>query len=86
MSLNIKNDETYALIRQLARRTGESLTQAVTTAVRERLERLGSEDGAVRSRAEDLLAIGRDTAPRLTKHTRSVDHGELLYDKHGLPR
>lgn len=47
---------------------------------------LGNEDGGVRSRAEELLAIGRDTVPRLTEYARSVDHGALLYDEHGLPR
>lgn len=39
MSLNIKNPETNRLARELARRTGESVTQAVTVALQERLER-----------------------------------------------
>ena len=40
MSLNIKNAETYRLVRELAEATGESLTEAVGNAVRERLERV----------------------------------------------
>ena len=32
-----------------------------------------------------LLAIGKDCAARL-KTTRTLDHGELLYDERGLPR
>ena len=39
MSMNIKNKEAYRLIKQLARLTKESLTTAVTEAVRERLDR-----------------------------------------------
>jgi antitoxin VapB len=33
-----------------------------------------------------LMAIGKDCAPRLKEPFRSVDHGDLLYDEHGLPR
>ena len=37
--LNIKNIEARALASELAALTGESLTEAVTTALRERLDR-----------------------------------------------
>jgi antitoxin VapB len=86
MSLNIKSDEAHRLTHELAELTGESLTTAVIVAVRERLERIRREPGRVRARAEGLLAIGRDTASRLPARAREVDHGELLYDEHGLPR
>ncbi len=82
MSLNIKNDETYALASRLAKVTGESLTQAVTTALRERLARIEQPDALV----EDLLALGRDCAARLKEPWRDADHGALLYDEKGLPR
>jgi antitoxin VapB len=87
MSLNIKNDETTALARQLATATGESITQAVTVAVRERLLRLQAEpdEGAVR-RAVRLSEIARDASPRWAEPFRSTDHGDLLYDEAGLPR
>ena len=39
MSLNIKNEETHQLARELAALTGESMTGAITVALRERLER-----------------------------------------------
>ena len=39
MSLNIKNDETCRLARELAQLTRESMTGAITAALRERLER-----------------------------------------------
>lgn len=84
MSLNIKNDETYRLVRKLAKLTGESMTSAVTTAVRERLDRVTTQTSD--SVAKRLLAIGKDCAPRLKEPFRSADHGDLLYDERGLPR
>lgn len=84
MSLNIKNEYTHRLVSELARLTGESQTEAVRVAVRERLHRLRDQRDS--SLTDRLLAIGRDTAPRLAEPFRSVDHGELLYDDHGLPR
>ncbi len=85
MSLNIKSDEAHRLARQLAALTGESLTTAVTVAIRERVEReqRSRKDGL----AERLLAIGRDCAAHLSEEQRSLDYDALLYDeKTGLPR
>lgn len=84
MGLNIKNEETYQLVRELAQLTGESLTDAVGQAVRERLERIRCESGG--SLADQLVAIGKDCAAHLKEPYRSVDHGTLLYDEKGLPR
>lgn len=84
MSLNIKNEETHRLARELAALTGESLTAAITVAVRERLERVQHDAGA--GLADRLLAIGRACAPRLRGPYRSVEHGDLLYADRGLPR
>lgn len=86
MSLNIKSDEAHAVVRELARLTGESMTQAVTTSVRERLERVRQVHGNPRVRADALLEIGRDAAAHLVEPYRSTDHGDLLYDERGLPR
>jgi antitoxin VapB len=84
MGLNIKNEETYRLVEELAKLTGETLTGAVTQAVRERLERLHRQRGA--RLADSLLLIGKDCAARLKEPFRSADHGDLLYDERGLPR
>ena len=84
MGLNIKNAETHRLAEELAKRTGESLTAAVTTAVRERLDRVRREQGA--SLSDRLVEIGQDCAQRLEEPHRSADHSELLYDGRGLPR
>jgi antitoxin VapB len=84
LSLNIKNEDAHRLGRELATLTGESLTAAVTEAIRERLERVRTERAT--GLADRLMAIGKDCAARLREPYRSVDHGELLYDESGLPR
>jgi len=84
MSLNIKNGETHRLARKLSALTGESMTQAVTEALRERLSRVQA--GRRESLADRLLAIGQDCAARLPEPFRSVEHGNLLYDERGLPK
>jgi antitoxin VapB len=72
------------LAQQLAKITGESLTEAVTEAVRERLKRVRDQrEGAL---SERLLKIGKDCAAHLKEPFRSMDHDALLYDKAGLPR
>jgi antitoxin VapB len=84
MAINIKNDETHKLAQKLAKLTGESMTAAITEALRERLERLRAEEGD--DLAMRLVQIGQDCAAHLKEPFRSVDHGELLYDEKGLPR
>ena len=84
MSLNIKNKEAQRLAEELAKLTGESMTTAVTIAVRERLDRVRQEHNL--RLADRLLAIGRDCAAHLKEPFRSADHADLLYDEHGLPR
>jgi antitoxin VapB len=84
MSMNIKSEEAHRLARELARLTGESMTVAVTKAVRERLERVRRNEAS--GLADRLLAIGKDCAARFKEPFRSADHGDLLYDERGLPR
>jgi len=84
VGLNIKSAEAHRLVAELAKLTGESMTAAVTEAVRERLERIKRERGP--SLADRLLAIGKDCAGRLKEPYRSSDHADLLYDERGLPR
>ncbi len=84
MSLNIKNQETCRLARELARLMGETMTGAITLALRERLER-EQRRRDVDVRVEKLLAIGERCAERLAPGPSAADHGELLYDERGLP-
>lgn len=84
MGLNIKNEETHKLASQLAKATGETLTEAVSKAVKERLDRVRGERGS--GLALRLVEIGKDCAAHLKEPFRSGQHGDLLYDDKGLPR
>ena len=84
VSLNIKDEEAHRLARELASVTGESMTAAVSVAIRERLERVrgNSRQGL----AERLLKIGRECASHLKEPYKSIDIDELLYDEKGMPK
>lgn len=84
MALSIKDPEADRLARQLAAATGESLTEAVVNALRERLmpQRGQSRTPSVR---DELRAIRERCARYPVLDRRSAD--EILgYDGHGLPR
>ena len=85
MSLNIKNEETHQLARELVQLTGETMTGAVTVALRERLERERRER-SVETRIQRLRVI-RKRCARLLKSggPSAIEHGDLLYDENGLP-
>jgi antitoxin VapB len=83
MTLNIKNPETHQLATELAKLTGETLTQAVTEAVRERLARLSKQ--RQKATTAELLAIGQRCAAHLYTPATSDEHATLVYDEHGLP-
>jgi antitoxin VapB len=83
MALNIKDRRADQLARELAAETGESITTAVTVAVRERLERLR---GAVPGdqRRLELTRIAERSVDRPLDDTREAD--EILgYGPDGLP-
>jgi antitoxin VapB len=85
MGILIKKPDAEAKIRELAERTGESLTDAVEHAVEEKLQRLGprNKKGRIdRKKVAELLAYF-DSLP--VDDPRSAD--EILgYDEHGLPK
>ena len=86
MSLNLKNPETEQLARELARENGESVTTAVTIALRERLERQ-KRAATQENRMKRLTEIVRRTAPLMKNLPPSTEIGDLLYDKEtGLPK
>ncbi len=84
MGINIKNEETCSLARDLARLTGETMTGAITVALRERLEREKRQHDLL-ARTEELLAIGRRCAETLEPGPSAIEHGDLLFDDRGLP-
>lgn len=83
MSLNIKDPNAHALAQALARETGETMTQAVTEALRERLDRV-RRHRMPEATVSDLLAIGHRCAQTLKG--KAIDHGDMLFDQRGLPR
>lgn len=84
MALNIRNPETERLAADLAEQTGESKTEAVTRALRERLARL-RRDRQGQSLADELEAIARHCAELPVIDPRAPE--EILgYDDRGLPR
>ena len=83
MTLNIKDPEAHKLAQTLAQETGETMTRAVTEALRERLSRV-RKGRSPEATVEDLLAIGRRCAATLKG--KPVNHGDFLYDERGLPR
>lgn len=86
MSLNIKKPEAHALAERLASLTGETLTDAVTTALRERLARLEQKPDFDEERYQALKALVKDSRRLWREPYLSVDHGDLLYDERGLPK
>jgi antitoxin VapB len=84
MALNIRNTETEKLAETVARLTGETKTEAVTQALRDRLARL-RRDRTRRRLADELDEIAQHCARLPVLDPRSPD--EILgYDEHGLPR
>lgn len=82
MQLNIKDDDTIAMIDQLATALGETKTEVVRKAVRERLDRREEE---VQRRVAEIMRLAKEIRDEIG--TDLPDHGELLYDpKTGLPR
>jgi len=84
MALNIRNAETERLVAELARLSGRTKTEAVTEAIRDRLERLRRERSG-RSLADELDEIGRRCARLPVLDARSADD-ILGYDENGVPR
>jgi antitoxin VapB len=84
MALSIKHPEADQLARALSKETGESLTEAIIIALRERLSRTQRHRRGVRL-SQTLLGIGRRCSALPVVDDRPPD--EILgYDSHGVPR
>jgi antitoxin VapB len=85
MPLSIKDPEADQLARNLARRTGETITQAVIAALRERLAREQRKDESIENLVEEIMAISKHCAALPLLDARSAD--EIIgYDERGLPQ
>lgn len=83
MALSIKHPEADRLARELAAVTGESLTEAVVVALRERLARQRRRRGST-ERLQKLEALQASLRALPVLDDRSPE--EMLYDEHGEPR
>ena len=86
MSLNIKNPKAHALAERVARLTGETLTEAVTNALRERLERIENVAAVDEERLRELKAIVKGSRSLWLEPHLSIERGDLLYDELGLAK
>ena len=81
MQINIKNNETRMLADEITKRTGETITEAVTEALKQRLKKLTVEERVAR-----VMEIAKEVSSRMEEPWKSMDHGDLLYDDRGLPK
>ena len=83
MGLNIKNEEVHRLAREVAARTGETMTSAIQLALEEKLARLTAKDereiAARRARVRAILDSLPPVPPGVTSN-----HDDF-YDENGLP-
>lgn len=82
MGLNIKNQDVHRLARDLAARTGETMTHAIQVALEERLARLADNDTDNSSKRAKRVRAILDSIPYYPGATSNHDD---LYDENGLP-
>ena len=83
MALSIRNPKAEKLARELAAESGENITQAITRALEERLQRLRGRSAPI-DLAEEIMKISRRCSKIPDRDQRSTD--EILgYDSAGVP-
>ncbi len=85
MAILIKDQEADQMIRTLAERTGESITDAVKEAVRERLQHVPLNENEIAARKRKLTELYAyfDSLPVINQHL--TDDEIVGYDENGLP-
>jgi antitoxin VapB len=85
VQLNIKDEETVRLARELAAELGESVTQAVRIALQERRARTAPP--RQRATVDEIMALvrgaRRHVKPEFRDQELSLTHGDLLYNEDG---
>jgi len=89
-SLNIKNEEAVALVRELAAMKGVSLVTAVTLAVKDKIAQIKTEQAMSGqpqlSRYDRLMAYANEYSRRVPNPVHSWEIDSLLYGEDGLPK
>jgi antitoxin VapB len=84
MALHINNERADALARELASRTGETITEAVTQAIEARLREIKPRKRTPEEKYRDVMKIVKHISRLPVLDNRSAE--EILgYDEHGLP-
>jgi antitoxin VapB len=73
MALSIKTEEADRLARELSRLTGETMTEAITRAMRERLERLRREQQTCGDYVARMQAFVHERAQRYDRRPVTRD-------------
>ncbi|MCB0930060.1 MAG: type II toxin-antitoxin system VapB family antitoxin [Mycobacterium sp.] len=84
MSLNIKNEDVHAAVRELAHKLGVSQTSAVALAVRAKLDEVDNRDA--RARRSHNLRAAAAAAQQAFRGVDLLAAEDVLYDESGLPR
>jgi antitoxin VapB len=87
MALHIKSEQVDLLARKVAKKTGETITEAISVALAERLARLQNQ---TRDNEEELLRDVRAITARVSSKFRNDKRTareliDALYDDEGLP-
>jgi hypothetical protein len=85
-SLNIKNEETVRLIRELADALGISMTAAITEAVQARLDEVRKDEPEPAFDVDEVLSMFPEMGEMMGKEYLSQDFDALFYDEKGLYR
>lgn len=85
LQINIKNNEAHRMAHELSRLTGENLTQAITAAISERLERARMQASIDRRGIGDKLRALADECAKLPV-LDDCHPNDILYDEHGLAK
>ena len=84
-ALNIKNEEAYELVKELADLRGESMTTVVIEAVRKQLER-ERKPQINEARMQYWLDFGQRVRETTAPELLALNPDDILYDENGLPK
>lgn len=90
MALNIKNEEVETLLNRVTRATGESKTEAVRKALRDRLEKVNRDSAEANARTRRLSFLETELWPQIpenllgTKLTKDEEEAILGFGEHGV--
>ena len=85
MAISIKDPKTDELARRISSMTGETITEAIFHSLEFRLKTLESLKDDSKN-MERIKVIQNQVRKKISKGFHSLDHGDILYDKNGLPR